>query len=133
MPKRFIPRRHAVNGSGPGPGTANATGKTPAMPVPLGGTRAEAMRRLQMGLIGVVAVLLLVGLASVIKDRAVQTESDSVAAAAATRPPESSPAGNDPLAEAGMVPEIPAGPTGRTRVPATASPPPSPGRDADAR
>ena len=78
---------------------------------PLGGTRAEALRRLQMGGVGVVAVLLLIGLASIIKDRAAQTETTSVAGAAATSAPATVPATADPLAEAGMVPDIPAGPT----------------------
>lgn len=75
---------------------------------PLGGTRAEAMRRLQMGAVGVVAVLLLIGLASIIKDRAAQTETTTVAEAAATSSPALSTAAADPLAEAGVVPEIPA-------------------------
>lgn len=68
------------------------------------------MRRLQMGALGVVAVLLLIGLASIVRDRAVQTESTAVAGAAPTTPPTTSPASADPLAEAGVVPEIPASP-----------------------
>lgn len=76
---------------------------------PLGGTKGEAMRRLQMGTIGVIAVLLLIGLASIIKDRAAQTDTTTVAGAAATSgTSETPPAKADPLAEAGMVPEIPA-------------------------
>ena len=78
---------------------------------PLGGTRAEALRRLQMGAIGVVAVLLLIGLASIIKDRAAQTETTSVAGAAATSAPGTKTPVADPLAEAGVVPEMPASPT----------------------
>lgn len=77
---------------------------------PLGGTRAEAMRRLQMGMVGVVLVLVLIGLASIIKDRATQTESTAVAEAAATAAPSASTAAADPLAEAGVVPDIPASP-----------------------
>lgn len=91
--------------------------------VPLGGSRAEALRRLQMGAVGVVAVLLLVGLASVIKDRAAQTETTSVAGAAATSAPGAATTAADPLAEAGVVPEMPAGPTPGTP---TASPAGSP-------
>lgn len=81
---------------------------------PLGGTRAEALRRLQMGAIGVVAVLLLIGLASIIKDRAAQTETTSVAGAAATSAPGTETAVADPLAEAGVVPDIPASPATAT-------------------
>ena len=75
---------------------------------PLGGTRSEAFRRLQMGAIGVIAVLMLIGLASVIKDRATQTESTAVAGAAPTSAPGTASAGADPLAEAGVVPDMPA-------------------------
>lgn len=78
---------------------------------PLGGTRSEAIRRLQMGAIGVVAVMLLIGLASIIKDRATQTDSTAVAGAAATRAPGQSTAAADPLAEAGVIPEMPASPS----------------------
>lgn len=89
---------------------------------PLGGTRAEAMRRLQIGVLGVVAVLLLIGLASVIKDRAAQTETTTVAGAAATSSPGTATAAADPLAEAGVVPDIPASPTAGA---ATAGPAPA--------
>ena len=75
--------------------------------VPLAGTRAEALRRLQMGGVGVVAVLLLIGLASAIKDRATETESTAVAGAAATTAPGASTAAPDPMAEAGVAPEMP--------------------------
>lgn len=88
------------------------SGQTGALPqAPLGGTRSEAMRRLQMGALGVVAVLLLIGLASIIKDRASETDSTAVAGAAATMSPGASTAAADPLAEAGVIPEMPATPT----------------------
>lgn len=77
---------------------------------PLGGTRAEAMRRLQMGAVGVVAVLLLIGLASIVKDRATQTESTVVAEAAAATAPDTEAAVADPLAEAGVLPDLPVQP-----------------------
>lgn len=89
--------------------------------VPLGGTRAEAMRRLQMGAVGVIAVLLLIGLASVVKDRATQTANTAVAEAAATVAPGPSNAAPDPLAEAGVVPDIPASPTARVTAPSAVS------------
>lgn len=94
--------------------------------VPQGGTRSEVMRRLQMGLVGVVAVLLLIGLASIVKDRAVQTESTAVEGAAPTTAPSSAPTTADPLAEAGVVPDIPTSPSDQPAAPGAgdASPPP---------
>jgi len=108
------------------PGAADGGGAMAE--APLGGTRAEAMRRLQMGAVGVVAVLLLIGLASIIKDRASQTENNSVAEAAATAAPGASTAAADPLAEAGVVPDIPAGPSAGVASPSTqpSSPTPAP-------
>jgi N-acetyl-gamma-glutamylphosphate reductase len=90
----------------------------------LAGTKSEAMRRLQMGALGVVAVLLLIGLASIIKDSATQTENVAVPGAAPTTAPGAAPAAADPLAEAGVVPEIPAD------TPATGAATPSAATDA---
>lgn len=90
---------------------------------PLGGTRSEALRRLQMGAIGVVAVLLLIGLASMIKDSASQTASTAVAGAAATSAPGASTAAADPLAEAGVVPDMPAEPSAGAQPTQTATGP----------
>ena len=74
---------------------------------PLGGTKAEAVQRLQIGLSGLAAMILLVGLANVIQDRARETEESTVPQAApmaeAAPPPQS-----DPLADAGVVPDLPA-------------------------
>ena len=116
------------------PDPSGADGEaSPAAPgeAPLGGTRAEAVRRLQMGGVGVVAVLLLIGLASMIEDRAQQTDSTAVAEAAATTAPSPSTAAPDPLAEAGVVPDMPASPTAGTTASAAPTvrampvPPPS--------
>lgn len=93
------------------PGVADGPVSGTLAEAPLGGTRSEAIRRLQMGAVGVVAVMLLIGLASIIKDRATQTESTAVAEAAATIAPNQSTAVADPLAEAGVVPDIPSSPT----------------------
>lgn len=94
------------------PRVPDPPGGQPGAPpqAPLGGSRAEAIRRLQIGAIGVVGVLLLIGLASIIKERAVQTETTSVAGAAPTSEPPSETAAADPLAEAGVVPDIPDSP-----------------------
>lgn len=75
---------------------------------PLGGTRAEAIQRLQVGLSLLGGVILLVGLANVIEDRAKQTDAARVPEAAATvTTGPSAPAQSDPLADAGVVPDLP--------------------------
>ena len=80
-------------------------------PVPLGGTRAEALKRLQIGLFGLGAVLFLIGIANVFLQRANLAEEAAVPEAAPTvaadevKQPQS-----DPLADAGVVPELPADP-----------------------
>jgi hypothetical protein len=84
---------------------------TTEVPVPMGGTRAEAIQRLQVGLSLLGGVVLLVGLANAIEDRAKLTEAASVPEAAATvTPTPSPPAQSDPLADAGVVPDLPAEP-----------------------
>lgn len=84
---------------------------TPAS-LPLGGTRAEAVQRLQVGLSLLGGVILLVGLANAIEDRAKQAEAASVPEAAATvTATPSPPPQSDPLADAGVVPDLPAEPT----------------------
>ena len=75
---------------------------------PLGGTRAEALQRLQVGLAGIGAMILLVGLANVIQNRAQLSELTSVPDAAPTTEPSASAPQRDPLADAGLVPDMPA-------------------------
>lgn len=75
--------------------------------VPLGGTRAQAMQRLQIGIAGVVLMILMVGLASIIQNRAELSDATTVPQAAPTTEPSDSAAQNDPLAEAGVVPDMP--------------------------
>lgn len=98
--------------------------------VPLGGTRAESLRRLQFGLSGVVGVILLVGLATIIQDRAKEVEQASVPDAAATTEPSPPAERQDPLAEAGVVPEMSASPTPTQAVTARQTDLPAPGRTA---
>ena len=76
--------------------------------------RAQAVHRLQVGLFGLAGMLLLVGLANIIMDRAMISDdatdaSSAAAASAASVSPESAqtPA-NDPLADIGVVPDMPA-------------------------
>lgn len=81
-------------------------------PVPLGGTRAESMQRLQVGVSLLLGIILIVGLANVIEERAKQSDQGVVPEAAATvAPTETAAPANDPLADAGVVPDLPAAPT----------------------
>lgn len=79
--------------------------------VPLGGTRAQAMQRLQVGVGGVVLMILLVGLASLIQDRTREVDAAAVPAAAPTTEPSAAPKQNDPLVDAGLVPDLPTQPS----------------------
>ena len=80
--------------------------------MPLGGTRAQAVQRLQVGLSGLAGVILLISLANIIMDKAKLAEAERVPEAAPTVAVDPAPAGqSDPLADAGVIPEIPASPT----------------------
>jgi hypothetical protein len=94
-----------------------------------GEARAEAVQRLQVGLFGIGAMVLLVGLASVIGGQAERVEKLAVPEAAPTTEPSSAPAQANPLADAGVVPDIAADPT---PAPAPAAQPPRPAAPADA-
>ena len=74
--------------------------------VPLGGTRAEATQRLQIGLFGLGSMVLLIGLASIIGNQANLTRENAVPQAAPTTEPIAPPPQRDPLADAGIVPDI---------------------------
>lgn len=66
--------------------------------------RAQSVHRLQIGLFGLCAVLLIVGLANVIMDRAQTVEAeDPIEQVIAADEPEAKPV-VDPLADAGVVP-----------------------------
>ena len=78
---------------------------------PLGGTRAQATQRLQVGLFGFAAMVLIVGLANIIQDRARVTKESSVPDAAPTTAPAEAPPQRDPLADAGVVPDLPVDPS----------------------
>ncbi len=83
----------------------------PVLGAPLGGTRAERIQRLQVGGFGILAMVLLVALADVVISRAQLTEASAVPDAAPTVVAEETEAPRDPLADAGVVPELPAEPT----------------------
>ncbi|MCR2834905.1 hypothetical protein [Parerythrobacter lacustris] len=73
--------------------------------------RSETVHRLQIGLSGIAAMVLLVALADTILARADQSEASAVPEAAATVEPATGEAPkNDPLAEAGVVPDLPTSP-----------------------
>jgi hypothetical protein len=71
-----------------------------------GQARAEAVQRLQVGMIGIGAMVLLVGLASIIGGQAEMNDVQAVPEAAPTTEPEAKPAQSNPLADAGVVPDI---------------------------
>lgn len=73
-------------------------------------TRAEAVQRLQVGLFGIGSMVLLVGLASIIGGQADLAEETAVPEAAPTTEPTPGPAQANPLADAGVVPDIAAEP-----------------------
>lgn len=80
-------------------------------PAPLAGTRAERIQRLQIGLFGIGAMVLLVGLADVVISRAEHTQANAVPEVIPSVMASESSAPRDPLADAGVVPELPAEPT----------------------
>ena len=72
---------------------------------PLGGTRAERIQRLQVGGFGLAAMVLMVALADIVISRARETEATSVPDKALIT--EATAAPRDPLADAGVVPDLP--------------------------
>ena len=96
-----------------------ATEPTDALPVapnsaelriaPLSGTRGQAMQRLQVGVFGLGAMVLLVALANIINSNREQNEARMVPEAAPTVAAKNgSDPVSDPLADAGVVPDLPA-------------------------
>ncbi|MFO6445759.1 hypothetical protein ACLBKU_01320 [Erythrobacter sp. NE805] len=73
--------------------------------------RGEAVQRLQVGMFGIGAMVLLVGLASIIGGQADKTDRLAVPEAAPTTEPGAPAAQNNPLADAGVVPDIAAEPS----------------------
>ncbi|GGD56888.1 hypothetical protein GRI62_02495 [Erythrobacter arachoides] len=76
---------------------------------PLGGTRAERLQRLQIGVFGIFAMVLLVGLADIVTNRLALTEAAAVPEAAPTVEATQSAVPRDPLVDAGVAPEVPEG------------------------
>jgi hypothetical protein len=88
--------------------------------------RNEAVHRIQVGLFGIGAMVLLVGLASIIGGQADRNDRLAVPEAAPTTEPSAAPAQANPLADAGVVPDIAADPSPSPSVrPLDLPPPPS--------
>lgn len=109
-PNRLFPESHGSAGSVP----------QLFMPPTARELRAQALHRLQIGLLGLCLMLLLVGLANIIMDRARMVEN---AASAVTGVPGVAPtAKSDPLADIGVVPSPEAAPRHARGPAATAAP-----------
>ena len=85
--------------------------EAPPEGAPLGGTKAEAAQRLQVGIVGLGSMVLLIGLASILGSQADRAEEAAVPDAAPTTEPTVAAPQRDPLADAGIVPDIAAEPT----------------------
>ena len=85
--------------------------------------RAHAVQRLQAGLFGIAAIVLVVGLANIINDRARQSEAAARPAALAPPSADASP-NSDPLADIGVVPSSVPEAAARAKAPATSTAPP---------
>jgi len=92
------------------PGARSGSGGEPPELAPLGGTRTEAVQRLQIGLTGLCAMILMIGVAGVLGGQADLAEVAAVPDAAPTTEPTAAPPQRDPLADAGVVPDIPTEP-----------------------
>ena len=86
--------------------------------------RAEAMQRMQVGVFGIGSMVLLVGLASIIGGQAERNDQLAVPEAAPTTEPSAAPAQANPLADAGVVPDIAAEPSPSPSVKPLDLPPP---------
>ncbi|WP_252260195.1 hypothetical protein [Erythrobacter aurantius] len=112
-----------VNFTRRSPGT---TEESPPDAAPLGGTKAEANQRLQIGLVGLASMILLIALANVLGTQADRAEEAAVPDAAPTTEPTAAAPQRDPLADAGIVPDIPAEPSPTPTATTAPQPAPSP-------
>ena len=97
--------KHLRKTSGGFSGGAADQGSGPAVQPGSRDMRAQAVHRLQVGMFGLAAMLLLVSLASVIMQR-VQTADRSAIATVPSGSASVAP-GNDPLVDLGVAPEVP--------------------------
>jgi len=106
------------------PGTPSEIAREPDDLPPSSMVRAEAMQRLQVGVFGIGSMVLLVGLASIIGGQAERNDKLAVPEAAPTTEPSAAPAQANPLADAGVVPDIAAEPSPSPSVKPLDLPPP---------
>ncbi len=66
--------------------------------------RAQAVHRLQIGLLGLAGMLLLVGLANIVMNRVRVGDAAAAASAASSEPDSAESAKSDPLADIGVAP-----------------------------
>lgn len=91
--------------------------------------RAESVKRLQIGAMGLGTMLLIVGLVSIITDRAQQSEDAAVPDAVSTVPgPETTENPQDPLVDAGVMPEVAPSETSASGGNTAQTAPPQPGQ-----
>jgi len=100
--------RNPMGRRAPERGEPAAGADDPLLAAPLGGTRSEAMQRLQIGVTTLAAMLTMIALAGIIGGEAKRAEEAAVPDAAPTTEPTAAPAQRDPLVDAGVVPDIPA-------------------------
>jgi hypothetical protein len=104
----------------------NALDGTPAEPQDTGPvTRAEGFQRVQVGLFGIAAMVLLVGLASVIGSQADLADEAAVPDAAPTTEPRPVLPATDPRDDASVVPDIPTEPSPAPLLDPLVLPPPN--------
>jgi hypothetical protein len=97
----------------------------------VGLARSEAVHRLQVGFFGIGAMVLLVGLASIIGGQAERNDQLAVPEAAPTTEPSAAPVQANPLADAGVVPDIVAEPSPSPSLAPLDLPPPGQRRPAN--
>lgn len=79
-------------------------------PAPLAGSSGQKWQRVQVGVFGLVSMILVVALADLVISQADRTEETVVPEAAPTVAASEAPAARDPLADAGVVPQLPSEP-----------------------
>jgi hypothetical protein len=91
----------------PSPTTASEAALEPRLSADRS-ARSQALQRLQVGGSLLIGIVLIVGLANVIEERAKQSDKAAVPEAASTVAPTPLPTkAKDPLADAGVVPDLP--------------------------
>ncbi len=87
--------------------------------------RAQSLHRAQFGLGGLAAMLLLVGLANIIMDRARQSDAGTVTTNGSRMPNAAASPNSDPMVDIGVAPDMPNSPSrARSRAAPVVAPPP---------